>query len=335
MNQDSTLIHTVGIIIATCARPAELEATLISIRCVVVPSDVRLDVFVVENGAKSGVEEVVGRVAGGAMTFHYLYCAEPNKSKALNFALGQVRSEFLIFTDDDVRVPTNWIEEMCRPLITGEGEVVVGGCRLAEQLQRSWMTSYHRAFLASTEYLDDKAPSEFAGVNFACIRVAFDMVSGFDPELGGGGLGNAEDSLLARQFRLAGLRFVSRTNVLLEHHPRMDRLLYVNWLKAARNTGCSIAYLMHHWQHDDLSIPVLRGLYYKTKLFLRSIFFGRLKHDREGISAWELSYRVDIAKMEWLAVEVKRPRNYARHGRFKTLGTRIYEGTSRDTSQGS
>jgi len=176
------------------------------------------------------------------------------------------------------------------------------------------MTRYHRCFLASTEYLDDEAPSEFAGVNVACHRRVFDRVAGFDPELGGGGLGNCEDVLFARQVKQAGFRFVSRTRLCVEHHPAVERLSYASWRNAAACVGRSQAYVLRHWEHAAGTLAPLRAAYYHAKLAARLALHRRRQPQEEGIPAWELSYRVELAKWSHLVHERRRAPNYAPRG---------------------
>ena len=302
------------IIICTRQRCLDLQHTLESLAKVAVPSDWVAELLIVENGAKGRAEELVAGFRHDRIRARYRFVERPGKSNALNRAVSESFGEVLLFTDDDVRVPANWVAEMVNPLLRGDGEVVVGGSRLAPHLRREWMTRYHRGFLASTEYLNDFQPSEFAGVNVACRREVFSRVKGFDCELGGGGLGNCEDVLFARQLKQAGYRFVSKTTVCIEHHPSSSRLVYECWQQAALSSGRSEAYLIHHWYHTRISTATFRIWYYRLKLWLRLGLSQRRSPKSEGIPAWELSYRVQIAKWIHFRKERVRPRNYSLRG---------------------
>lgn len=308
------LVNSVSIIIATHGRESALRDTLLSLCLVEIPSNFLVEVVIAENGIASNAEQIVTTLPKNSFQFRSLFLDPPGKSNALNAAIQLSTGSVLLFTDDDVRFPKDWIREMCHPLFQGDGEVVIGGCRLAPHLQRGWMTRYHRGFLASTEYLSDDTPSEFAGVNFACVRQVFSEGLLFDCELGGGGLGNCEDSLLARQLSESGRRFVSRTQLHLTHHPSESRLLYQSWLSAAVAIGKSGAYLSHHWYHKRITNARARLLYLSFKLRLRSWLSGSRTPESEGISAWELSYRIDIARYRHYLKERLRPRNYSLRG---------------------
>lgn len=308
----------ISIIIATTGRLPSLRETLLSLAKVWIPEEFLVEVLLVENGSQQGAKELLVLLPPDRFSSKYLFEPLIGKSRALNSAMAQAAGNILLFTDDDVRFPHKWIVEMCRPLIEGEGSVVIGGARIAPELQKKWMNRYHRGFLASTEYLSDKEPSEFAGINWACLRSVFSKVPEFDRELGGGGLGNAEDCLLAQQLKQAGCLFVSRTNVLVEHFPDKSRLCYRSWIRAAEQSGRSRAYVLYHWQHKAISFPFIRLLYFRLKLLVRLFFSRRYALDEEGISAWELSYRVDIAKLEQYLRERSRPKNYSYMG-FRKL----------------
>jgi len=315
-------MNQVSILVATCGRPTALRDMLNSLCDVRVPDTVTAELILVENGAPSGVESLLAALPEHPFTIKYLYEPVAGKSRALNRAFKHATGDIFLFTDDDVRFPKDWLVEMCKPLLSGEGSVVVGGSRLAPRLLRPWMTRQHRSLLASTEYLCDDDPSEFAGVNMACRREVFGLVPHWDCELGGGGLGNSEDSLLAYQFKEAGYAFVSRTTVHLEHHPAESRLVYGAWLRAASSYGRSIAYYTHHWRHETLHFVRLRLLYFLLKLHLRLLVHRRQTADSEGIPPWELSYRIDIAKLQRFLHERRRPRNYAMRGLVKLRGLR-------------
>ena len=330
-------MSAVSIIIATADRLSDLRETLQSLGAVSIPDDFFVEVVLVGKSSRASTEEMLRTLPPYRFAIRYLHEPEAGKSQALNFAITQAKGDILLFTDDDVRFPTGWIVDMCTPLIRGEGSVVVGGARLAPELQRKWMTRYHRGFLASTEYLSPTDPSEFAGINMACTRAVILKVPEFDSEMGPGGVRHAdipplahqpeagaarnrydviagEDSFFGRRLRQAGCTFVSRTNVWVIHHPDKARLLYKSWVRAALPQGRFESYLLHHWHHETIRFVHIRLLYFRLKLRLRMLLNPRRLPDDEGIFPWELSYRVEISRLQHHLQERHRPRNYARHG---------------------
>jgi GT2 family glycosyltransferase len=110
----------------------------------------------------------------------------------------------LLFTDDDVHPPIDWIEYMIAPILNEEADAVAGGIRIAPALKRPWLLPEHEMWLASTEYSGCPDWHPLIGANMAVHRRVFSKVGGFDPEIGPGALGHAEDTLFSLQMRRAG-----------------------------------------------------------------------------------------------------------------------------------
>ena len=307
---------TISIIIATSSRPAPLAETLQSLAGIRIPAAWSVELLLVENVARSGAEDLLRAFPLERFTTaRYFFEPQKGKSHALNLALGQAKGDILLFTDDDVRFPADWLENMTEPIVAGRAKAVAGGVRLAPHLLRPWMTRRHRAWLASTaDYVSADDPSEMCGANMAVSRRVFDLIGGFDPELGPGITGGGEESLLSWQLKQAGLKIESALAVEVEHHPNPDRLQYKNWIKAATGKGEADAYQVHHWFHRSITWAGARKLFVDTKLFLRRLFTPRPAPEDEGIALWELSYIEERSNYERYLRERHRPRNYALQG---------------------
>jgi GT2 family glycosyltransferase len=306
----------IGLIFATAARPEPLAETLRSLAGVRLPGGHPVDLIVVENVAQQGAEKLLRALPPGRFSaVRYLFEPARGKSRALNRALAAASGDILLFSDDDVRFPSDWIERMIAPIAAGRADAVAGGVRLAPHLLRPWMTGRHRAWLASTsDYLKADDPSEMCGANMAVSRRALDLVGGFDPELGPGITGGGEESLLSWQLRRAGLRIAGALDVEVEHHPDPDRLRYRHWLKAAAGKGEAHAYQIHHWWHRPVHFARLRQIYLAAKLGVRRLATPRRSPDDEGIAPWELSYVEEHAFYARSIRERHRPRNYSPNG---------------------
>jgi GT2 family glycosyltransferase len=288
---------SISIIIATASRPASLTETLRSLAEVRIPEIGPVELVMVESGARTGVE-VLARDWMQARCFNVKCLFEPGrgKSRALNRALTEAGGEILLFSDDDVRFPANWIEHMCEPIVSGNADAVAGGVRLAPHLLKPWMNKTHRAWLASTsDYLSFEAPSEMCGANMAISRRVFERIGGFDPELGPGITNGGEESLLTWQLLQAGFRLASALDVEVEHHPDPARLCYKNWVEVARLRGVTRAYHLCHWLHQPLPHARALKLWVGAKLLLRRCLARERRPEDEGIAPWELSYLEDIS----------------------------------------
>lgn len=313
---------SVSIIIATSSRPDALAETLRSLAQARIPGTWTVELVLVENVSRAGAEGLVHAFPWDRFApARYFFEPQRGKSHALNLALTHSTGDILLFSDDDVRFPADWIERMAEPIVAGRAEAVAGGVRLAPHLIRPWMTGRHRAWLASTaDYLSAENPSEMCGANMAVSRRVFEMIGGFEPELGPGITGGGEESLLSWQIKQAGLRIEAALAVEVEHHPNPDRLQYKNWLKAATGKGEAEAYQQHHWFHGSISSAGARRLFLDIKLFLRRLVTPRPGPDTEGIAPWELSYVEERARYDRYLRERVRPRNYALKGLRKLAG---------------
>ena len=114
------------------------------------------------------------------------------------------------------------------------------------------------------------------GANMAVRRECFDWVAGFDPALGPGALGLAEEVLLERQIRASGGRIEFVEGAVVEHHFDPRRLERSAWIRHAKASGRSNAYIFHHWDRGSIPLLPLR-LAKKTIQFGFCTLSGRLR----------------------------------------------------------
>ena len=301
----------ISIVICTRGRRTDLANTLKSLSEVQVPQRWSPELLVVENCMKEGAETLASSFAHDRIRARYLFEPTPGKSRTLNRAISAATGDILLFTDDDVRFPADWVEMMCEPIAAGRADAVAGGVRLAAHLLRPWMNHTHRAWLASTaDYLSPDRPSEMCGANMAISRRVLDQIGGFDPELGPGITGGGEESLLSWQIKQAGFCLAGAPDVQVEHHLDPERLLYQSWLTTARLKGWTRAYQLHHWFHQRIRFAWFKRFAFRAKLLLRRCWSRKRRSASEGIDPWELSYLEEIAKFDRYMRERRRPANY-------------------------
>jgi glycosyltransferase involved in cell wall biosynthesis len=306
-----------SIVISTANRAQTLAQTLRSIAQVSVPTGWKVELMVADNGSTDDTAATARGCRIKDIDVHYLYEGRKGKSIALNTALAQVRGDIILFTDDDVRFPQDWLEGMCEPILANKADAVAGQIKVAPHLQRSWMTITHRSWLASSERENPGAPIDLVGANMAIARSVLTVVPSFDPELGAGMLGCAEDTLFGWQVLSAGRNICSSKSSPVIHYFSEDRLLRPGWLKAARSFGRSKAYLLHHWQHQIISRVRLRLSRALGAYSLWRLLNWRQCSQGEGISEQELILLEKIHRLRHYLVERARPRNYELKGLVK------------------
>jgi len=312
----------ISIIICTCNRAASLRQTLNSLAKVKVPADCQAEVIVVNNASTDGTAMVAQSAVLENMQTIYLFEPRKGKSCALNSALAIARGETLVFTDDDVMPSQDWIREILVCFDKTHCDALVGKVELAPHLERSWMGKLEKYYLAVTDF-ESGQPLHWVGANAAFQRRCLKRVRQFDPELGSGALGNAEDTLFGYQLVEAGFKMEYAACAVVVHQPDKSRLARQAWLHAARLRAQSEAYVLHHWEHVEVKGAALKWLWLLTKLRLRSLLQPIPPLSSEGCPRWEWSHVYDLTFYRQYCIERRRPRNYARRGLEKLDVSRL------------
>ncbi len=303
-----------SIIICTLNHAQSLQETLASLAAVRVPASMPTELIVVDNGSTDSTAEIVRQFRPAHLEVKYVSAPKRGQCEARNAGLAAAQGEVILFTDDDLRFPPNWIEDMCGPILRGEADAVAGGVKLAPHVVQPWMTLSHRGMLASTEGLDPDAPKFMVGANMAFSRRILEKVPAFDTELGPGALGFFDESLFSWQLLAAGFRLGSALDVRVEHHPDTSRLSRAALLDTQRKYGRSLGYIEHHWEHSTIKAARMRLLLRRARLLLSSLTrrgeVRRLPHPPE----WEMGHTLTIALLDQYLRERRKPRHYAHHG---------------------
>jgi len=269
-----------AVIIPTHLRPDLLERLLADLsRAALAPET---EVHVVENGLRSGAQEICGKYPlGGRMRYHYL--AEGRKSVALNHAIDGCDADLLIFFDDDIRVPGNIVEiyeDAARR--RGPGHFFGGplttdadfSCPpdLAPYLPLSatgWLPSNREMVM------DPEAFDYFFGANWAAFRVDLAAAGLFASDLGITAsrlspLGE-ENEIQERMVR-AGVKPVYLPGALIRHH--VPRECYTtSWVRRRRfRLGVT------DWaRKESAEQQHCRKLFGVPAWLLRAVFMRRMK----------------------------------------------------------
>lgn len=303
------------VIICTCNRARDLDATLASLQRAALPGAFPVDTLVVDNGSTDDTARVVEAHRGGRLGI--AYCHEPRRGKghAYNRGLAESRGEIAVFTDDDVRPGPHWIARLCTPIREGRAEAVGGAIAIAPHLQRPWMTSFHRGIMASTDEWDMRDPGGMNGANMAFTKRVLEKVPAFDPELGPGALGFWDEALFANQLLAAGYRIAGAADAVVEHHFQASRLKRKAFLEHAAKAGRSVAYIAWHWGHSPRDPRVkFRAWRKRVRLALERMVRRRDCAIDEGCAEWEFNAARTIAYFEQFALEQQRPRAYEKNG---------------------
>ncbi len=258
----------VSVILCSYNRSGMLSETLCSFQKLYVPDDLSVELLLIDNVSVDDTTDVMKNFNHPQIETRIFHASPKGLSNARNRGIAECSGKVLLFTDDDVRFPEDWIPRMAGPILSGMTEALAGGVHLHPDLERDWFTPKHRELLASTERLDEDNPDRLVGANMAVSREVFNVIPGFDPELGAGQLGVGEETLFSGQLREANFQISGDLSVAVEHRPAVSRLTR-NWFQsAAKNFGRSEAYISYHWKHRKHNIMLIYMgiLFFQTAL---------------------------------------------------------------------
>jgi glycosyltransferase involved in cell wall biosynthesis len=283
-----------------------------------------VELIVVDNNSTDDTPSIV-KQAKLPFPVRYVFEGRTGTSNARNAGLAAARHNILLWTDDDILVPRDWIGPMTTPIAAGTTDIVAGGVRLAPHLQRPWMKPWQASLFASTARLQEGPLMDAVGANMAFGRHVLAAVNEFDPEA----TYCEESHFIERLYRL-GYRITPAFDAEVEHHFDPSRLTHASFVTAMQRLGRAQAYLHYHWRHHDgvfrESSARTRGriALLRAKYALKQMIHSRISADEEGMETWESYYVRTIAYLRQSLIERRRPRRYS-----------VKHGARRDDSSGS
>ena len=221
-----------SVVIATYNRAVDLAATLESLAGLC--PDAPWEVIVVDNNSSDDTRQVVAAAASGFPTeLRYVFERQQGRSPALNTGIAAARGEIIVTTDDDVRVPADWLTAAARGLDQLEADYVGGRVRPIWGAPRpAWLPDRGGRLWAVVALLDyGDVPREFGtrvplGVNMAFRRRALETAGLLDPDTGrkAGTLLGQEIREWCIRARRAGIRGFYVPDMIVEHVIPAERL---------------------------------------------------------------------------------------------------------------
>ena len=252
-----------SVVICTYNRSGWLDATLRSLSRLV--TDRPWEVIVVDNNSQDDTRAVVDRFkAVSPVPVTYLFEPRQGKSNALNTGMARAAGDILVFTDDDVEVDPQWLNEACAPLSADSRIDYVGGpvAPMWEAPPPRWFDQ-RRSELWGTLAILDYGPTPFVfeerqrvplGVNMAVRRQLVNRIGGFHPELGRRGkslLGQEQAEFFARA-HTSGVRGLYVPGMKVRH-----------FVPAARLT---LGYFLRWWFWKGISRARVDAIHGRTEL---------------------------------------------------------------------
>jgi glycosyltransferase involved in cell wall biosynthesis len=304
----------VTILICTYNRAAMLGSTLDSIAALRTPEAVSWEVLVVDNNSTDHTRAIVERRQGSfSAPLRYAFERRQGKSFALNSGFGLAGGAIIAYTDDDVRLPPDWLERAVRPLLECADIAYTGGPvrPMWEATPPRWLEPFGN--LGGTIAVKDHGPSPFVfeerrktplGVNMAVRRELVERVGGFRVDLGrtGGSLLGQEQAEFFYRTREAGARGLYVPDMVLEHHVPARRLTHAYFRRWWYWKGISQARVHRIHGRTELGVDLtrVRRLFGVPFFLLRSFAsdaFGAVR----ALARGRLSVAVEREMMVWYA----------------------------------
>lgn len=222
-----------SVLVCTRNRAHQLAATLARFECIFAQQFAGdYELVIVDNASTDETRQIAERfIEHFPGRARCLYESRPGLSRARNTAVKAAQGEIIVFTDDDVLVAENWLEEIHREFSNDPDLFALGG-----RVVLARDTLQDVAIFDVDERREITFPNSGGvamGANMAFRRELFDRIGLFDVRLGAGTFfAGGEDIELIYRALKAGYKFVYAPNVLVAHdHDRTTveqacRLIY-------------------------------------------------------------------------------------------------------------
>ncbi len=219
----------ISILFATAQRPQLVKRTLTSLLSVEQPSHFQ-GIWVVENGTRTGVENIVQELAS-SLPVHYLFSPEPSKPAAMNLGFSHLPDSLVYLTDDDVRFYPQTLTALAAAAHDAPRNSYFGGPFDVdyEESPAEWLTP----LLPFSARGWSRPPTEpthlprgrFLGFNWAAYRDDLEKLDGFNPAIGPGTTADStgDESELQLRLRSHGIQSWYVPEMRLAHYVPRDR----------------------------------------------------------------------------------------------------------------
>lgn len=301
----------VSAVVCTRNGARHLRAHLASVAAAVDAFDGESELIVVDNGS---TDDTIMAAREAAPRARIVSAPHAGLARARNVGVSAAHGRAVVFTDDDVDAPLDWLTRMSAPLLDGTADVVVGGIRVADDLRQPWMSPWLLAQFA--DHPEPDADAAFVvGANFGARTTVMQSLP-FDEQLGAPPYQREEDAFFWVQAVERGLRIHGVSGDPVIHHFDADRLETPALMKMAETMGRCQAYVWHHWLHGDAPRLGLKSAVYGTELALRPVPRGTHPTDDEMKRIARLSFVRELRRI------APTPRRYAAPGDRRIRATK-------------
>lgn len=205
-------VESISVVLCTYNRAAALRHTFDLLAFLRIPDGLGVEFVVVDNNSTDETREVCLAFRSSAQApVEYCFEPKPGLSHARNHGVGRARSDVVLFTDDDIDVPAEWLEGYLSTYRRHRADAVFG--RITPDWGRGRPSWFHPklgpiyGFLdyGDREHVVSSRRQEFFGANFSVRRTLLQDIGAFDTSLG-----RTPDALYISEERKVFLELINR-----------------------------------------------------------------------------------------------------------------------------
>lgn len=241
------------------SHPQTLIKTLKSIKAQSIPPN---EVIIVENGKKALRTEQLA----SQFEVDYYHVEQPGANNARNVGVELCDSDFVIFTDDDCVLDPNFVFNHMQANSKYDPCIIGGKVNLEFEVDpEEWLYEPFRKMLSELDWEKEfevlsgtidisKTNHYLVTANLSCSRKLFEMVGGFDPEMGyrEGQLTANDENSFVDTVRAHNFRVMYSSDCIVKHQIPEERTKLEYFLKRYHGQGIADAALLH--KHTSLSL---------------------------------------------------------------------------------
>jgi GT2 family glycosyltransferase len=288
------LAPSTSLIISTRGRPAFLSAAVAAVQA----GRVRPTELVLVDQSEEAHPSFSAARMEGPTPLRYLWSRDRGLSRGRNAGIAAATGEILVFIDDDILVPPDWLGTIVDALVASgprcvmTGRVVAGPAEVAGAFAPSLSLSEEAVTYHGRVGRDVLLP-----MNMAMYRSVVDEIGDFDVRLGvGSHFPSSEDNDFGFRLLEAGYRIVYRPDIVVTHRAwrRPSALIPLRW-SYGRGQG---AYFAKHVSRRDRYM--LRRLWWDVTRHVRRAPRRMVRDPRQGAADLVYATAVAVGAAEWL-----------------------------------
>jgi glycosyltransferase involved in cell wall biosynthesis len=245
----------ISILISSKDRKEKLKRLLETLNTCAIPGNTEANISIVDNASDDPYCKVELQALVPNLHIKLIRTDRPGRSKILNSVAAAETSDYFVFLDDDVEVPSDLLLSYMAMFGSSQHKLIAGRVFLSEDI-RTGLTDIGLTSLANF-MPKTKFVGSVIGANFACTRDVFDEIGGFDVALGPGTQLFGDDTLFGYEYvNRYGLIPVSTGQPVI-HLPDVSRITIDCQIKFIETSCLTEAYICRKLAMSNYRITLI------------------------------------------------------------------------------